>query len=44
MFIEIDEMLRRLIHEEYTRHSFYCSRKMEVYLFYCGHQVNRKRV
>ena len=34
-----DEMLKRLIDEEYTRHSFYGSRKMVVYLGRCGHTV-----
>ena len=36
-------MLKRLIDEEYTRHPFYGSRKMVVYLGRCGHGVNRKR-
>lgn len=35
--------LKRLIDEEYTRHPFYSSRKMVVYLLRCGHRVNRKR-
>ena len=39
-----DEVLKRLIDEEYTRHPFYGSRKMVVYLGRCGHCVNRKRV
>ena len=39
-----DLALRRLIEEEYTRHQFYGSRKMVVYLERCGHAVNRKRV
>jgi putative transposase len=43
-FVEIDEVLKRLIDEEYTRHPFFGSRKMVVYLFHCGHRVNRKRV
>lgn len=38
-----DEELKRLIDEEYTRHPFYGSRKMVVYLGRCGHCVNRKR-
>ena len=38
-----DEALKRLIDEEYTRHPFYGSRKMVVYLGRCGHCVNRKR-
>ena len=40
---EADEVLKRLIDEEYTRHPFYGSRKMVVYLGRCGHRVNRKR-
>jgi putative transposase len=40
---EGDELLKRLIDEEYTRHPFYGSRKMAVYLARCGHSVNRKR-
>lgn len=40
---EGDEVLKRLIDEEYTRHPFYGSRKMVVYLGRCGHRVNRKR-
>ena len=36
--------LMRLIDEEYTRHPFYGSRKMRVYLHRLGHRVNRKRV
>jgi putative transposase len=44
VFIEIDEVLKRLIDEEYTRHPFFGSRKMVVHLFRCGHRVNRKRV
>jgi len=43
LIIENDEMLKRLIDEEYTRHPFYGSRKMVVYLGRCGHTVNRKR-
>jgi putative transposase len=39
-----DLMLSGLIDEEYTRHPFYGSRKMVVYLSRCGHAVNRKRV
>jgi len=42
--VEIDEVLKRLIDEEYTRHPFFGSRKMVVYLLHCGHRVNRKRV
>ena len=44
VFVESDEVLKRLIDEEYTRHPFYGSRKMVVYLGRCGHRVNRKRV
>jgi len=33
-----------LIDEEYTRHPFYGSRKMAVYLERAGYRVNRKRV
>ena len=43
LVIEIDVLLKRLIDEEYTRHPFYGSRKMVVYLGRCGHKVNRKR-
>ena len=41
---ENDELLKRLIDEEYTRHPFYGTRRMVVYLGRCGHTVNRKRV
>ena len=41
---ESDLLLNRLIDEEYTRHPFYGSRKMVVFLKAAGHQVNRKRV
>ena len=37
-------MLMRLIDEEYTRHPFYGSRRMTVWLRDGGHPVNRKRV
>jgi putative transposase len=43
----IDEgelLICRLIDEEYTRHPFYGSRKMVVFLKKTGHIVNRKRV
>ena len=43
VFAEDDHLLERLIDEEYTRHPFYGSRKMGVYLGRCGHTVNRKR-
>ena len=36
--------LLALIDAEYTRHPFYGSRKMVVYLCNLGHWVNRKRV
>jgi putative transposase len=38
-----DEVLKRLIDEEYTRHPLYGSRKIVVYPHRCGHRVNRKR-
>ena len=41
---ENDLLLCRLIDEEFTRHPFYGSRKMVVFLKVRGHQVNRKRV
>ena len=37
-------MLMNLIDEEYTRHPFYGTRKMVVYLRNVGYPVNRKRV
>jgi len=36
--------LMRLIDEEYTRHPFYGTRKMTVFLHRLGHAANRKRV
>jgi putative transposase len=39
-----DELLKGLIDEEYTRHPFYGTRRMVVYLGWCGHAVNRKRL
>jgi putative transposase len=39
-----DLLLRSKIDEEYTRHPFYGSRKMVVFLKSAGHNVNRKRV
>lgn len=39
-----DLLLCRLIDEEYTRHPFYGSRRMVVFLSRQGHRVNRKRV
>jgi len=41
---ESDLLFSRLIDEEYTRHPFYGSRKMVVFLKTSGHTVNRKRV
>ena len=41
---ESDLLLCRLIDEEYTRHPFYGSRKMVVFLKAAGQRVNRKRV
>lgn len=41
---EVTLLLMRLIDEEYTRHPFYGTRKMTVYLNTCGYGVNRKRV
>ena len=41
---ESDLLFSRLIDEEYTRHPFYGSRKMAVFLKVAGHTVNRKRV
>jgi putative transposase len=37
-------LLSHLVDEEYTRHPFYGSRKMVVFLKTAGHSVNRKRV
>jgi putative transposase len=39
-----DQLLLQLIDEEYTRHPFFGSRRMQVYLRLLGHQINRKRV
>ena len=41
---ESDLLHSRLIDEEYTRHPFYGSRRMVVFLKTVGHTVNRKRV
>ena len=41
---EIDLLLSGLIDEEYTRHPFYGSRRMVVFLGVAGHSANRKRV
>jgi len=40
----LDLLHSRLIDEEYTRHPFYGSRKMVLFLVKAGHIVNRKRV
>lgn len=37
-------LLMRLVDEEYTRHPFYGTRKMKIYLNNLGYAVNRKRV
>lgn len=39
-----DQHLLQLIDEEYTRHPFFGSRRMHVYLRLLGHRINRKRV
>jgi putative transposase len=41
---ESDLLFSRLIDEEYTRHPFYGSRKMVVFLSLAGYTINRKRV
>ncbi|MDP2098441.1 MAG: IS3 family transposase [Methylobacter sp.] len=41
---EVERLLLRLLDEEYTRHPFYGSRKMVVWLGSQGYRVNRKRV
>jgi putative transposase len=41
---DLELTLLREIDAEYTRHPFYGSRKMTVYLCGMGHQINRKRV
>jgi putative transposase len=41
---ENELMLLRLLDEEYTRHPFYGSRKMTVWLRTQGYRINRKRV
>lgn len=41
---EQNQVLMRLIDEEYTRHPFYGSRQMRNHLRRLGHAVNRKRV
>jgi putative transposase len=40
----LDLLHSRLIDEEYTRHPFYGTRRMVVFLLTVGHTVNRKRV
>lgn len=37
-------LLMNLIDEEFTRHSFYGTRRMTAYLRHLGYEVNRKRV
>ncbi len=44
MVVDADLLLCRLIDEEYTRHPFYGSRRMRVFLRSKGYKVNRKRV
>lgn len=41
---ESELQLLQLLDEEYTRHPFYGSRRMKLYLGECGYTVNRKRV
>jgi putative transposase len=41
---ELESILLVEIDAEYTRHPFFGSRKMTVYLCGIGHQVNRKRI
>jgi putative transposase len=41
---ETERVLLRLLDEEYTRHPFYGSRKMTVWLRTQGYCINRKRV
>ena len=41
---ELDLLHSRLIDAEYTRHPFYGTRRMAVFLETIGHTVNRKRV
>jgi len=41
---DLELTLLREIDAEYTRHPFYGSRKMTVYLWGMGHQINRKRI
>jgi putative transposase len=39
---EGDEVLKRMIDEEYTRHPFYGARRMVVHLGRCGHRAMTK--
>jgi putative transposase len=41
---ETDLVLLNAIDAEYTKHPFYGSRRMAVYLRNMGHRINRKRV
>ena len=41
---ESELILLKLLDEEYTRHPFYGSRRMKVFLTNCGYSINRKRV
>lgn len=41
---ESDILISRLIDEEYTKHPFYGTRRMVIFLKTAGHTVNRKRV
>jgi putative transposase len=41
---ESDILTSRLIDEEYTKHPFYGTRRMVIFLKTAGHTVNRKRV
>lgn len=41
---ESELILLKLLDEEYTRHPFYGSRRMQLFLKDCGYAVNRKRV
>ena len=41
---ELEYMLLNKLDEEYTRHPFYGTRRMTLYLCGCGYAVNRKRV
>jgi putative transposase len=41
---EAELVLLALLDAEYTRHPFYGSRRMTVWLRLCGHRINRKHV